>query len=56
MVYSAYGVEGAWEKFFEEDYETRIRFSHTDNRFGAQARPWAWLMISLNSTENLIDL
>jgi hypothetical protein len=28
-----------WDKFFEEDYENRIRMIHPDNRFGAEARP-----------------
>jgi hypothetical protein len=34
---SGYSIE--WEKFFEEDYENRIRAIHPDNRFGAEARP-----------------
>jgi hypothetical protein len=33
------GYETPWEKFFEEDYENRIRAIHPDNRFGAEARP-----------------
>lgn len=33
------GFETPWEKFFEEDYENRIRAIHPDNRFGAEARP-----------------
>jgi hypothetical protein len=33
------GCETPWEKFFEEDYENRIRAIHPDNRFGAEARP-----------------
>lgn len=33
------GFETPWEKFFEEDYENRIRALHPDNRFGAEARP-----------------
>lgn len=33
------GLETPWEKFFEEDYEKRIRAIHPDNRFGADARP-----------------
>jgi len=28
-----------WEKFFEDDYENRIRAIHPDNRFGAEAIP-----------------
>jgi hypothetical protein len=34
---SGYNME--WEKFFEDDYENRIRALHPDNRFGAEARP-----------------
>lgn len=34
---SGYGTE--WEKFFEDDYENRIRSIHPDNRFGAEAIP-----------------
>lgn len=33
------GFETPWEKFFEEDYENRIRAIHPDNRFGPEARP-----------------
>jgi hypothetical protein len=33
------GFETPWEKFFEEDYENRIRAIHPDNRYGAEARP-----------------
>jgi hypothetical protein len=33
------GYETPWDKFFEEDYENRIRVFHPDNRFGAEARP-----------------
>lgn len=33
------GYETPWEKFFEDDYENRIRFIHPDNRFGAEVRP-----------------
>lgn len=33
------GFETPWVKFFEEDYENRIRAIHPDNRFGAEARP-----------------
>lgn len=33
------GEETVWEKFFEDDYENRIRVIHPDNRFGAEARP-----------------
>jgi hypothetical protein len=33
------GFHTPWEKFFEEDYESRIRAIHPDNRFGAEARP-----------------
>lgn len=34
---SGYGRD--WEKFFEDDYENRIRAIHPDNRFGAEAIP-----------------
>jgi hypothetical protein len=34
---SGYNTE--WEKFFEDDYQNRIRAIHPDNRFGAEARP-----------------
>lgn len=34
---SGYNTES--EKFFEEDYENRIRAIHPENRFGAEARP-----------------
>lgn len=33
------GYETPWDKFFEQDYENRIRAIHPDNRFGAEARP-----------------
>jgi hypothetical protein len=33
------GFPTPWEKFFEWDYENRIRVFHPDNRFGAEARP-----------------
>lgn len=33
------GYETPWDKFFEDDYENRIRFMHPDNRFGAEIRP-----------------
>ena len=33
------GDENVWEKFFEDDYENRIRVIHPENRFGAEARP-----------------
>ena len=33
------GFETPWEKFFEEDYENRIRAIHPDNRFCAESRP-----------------
>lgn len=33
------GYDKGWEKFFEDDYENRIRAMHPDNRFGAEARP-----------------
>lgn len=36
---SVVGFETPWEKFFEEDYENRIRAIHPDNRFGAEVRP-----------------
>ncbi len=34
---SGYGAY--WEKFFEDDYENRIRAIHPDNRFGAEVIP-----------------
>lgn len=34
-----YGHSTDYERFFEEDYENRIRSIHPDNRFGAEARP-----------------
>jgi hypothetical protein len=34
-----FGHTTPWEKFFEEDYENRIRAIHPDNRFGPEARP-----------------
>lgn len=34
---SGFGTE--WDKFFEVDYENRIRAIHPDNRFGAEAIP-----------------
>jgi hypothetical protein len=33
------GLGTDWEKFFEDDYENRIRAIHPDNRFGAEAVP-----------------
>jgi hypothetical protein len=36
---SVIGFETPWEKFFEEDYENRIRAIHPDNRFGSEVRP-----------------
>jgi hypothetical protein len=33
------GYETEWEKFFEDDYENRIRAIHPANRFGAEAIP-----------------
>jgi hypothetical protein len=33
------GDENVWEKFFEDDYENRIRVIHPDSRFSAEARP-----------------
>jgi hypothetical protein len=33
------GWETEWERFFEEDYDNRIRAIHPDNRFGAEAVP-----------------
>jgi hypothetical protein len=32
------GFPTPWEKFFEWDYENRIRAFHPDNRFRAEAR------------------
>ena len=55
-VYESYGVDGSWEKFFEEDYEHRVRFMHPDSRFGAEARPWLMADSFLELNENLIDL
>lgn len=31
------GYKTEWDKFFEDDYENRIRAIHPDNRFGAEA-------------------
>jgi hypothetical protein len=33
------GYDTEWDRFFEEDYENRIRAIHPDNRFGAEAIP-----------------
>ncbi|WP_158785895.1 hypothetical protein [Granulicella sp. L46] len=55
-VYDAYGFEGVWEKFFEDDYANRIRFIHPENRYGAQARPWGFADDFFELNENLIDL
>ena len=56
-VYEAYGIkEYDWEYFFEEDYQTRIRFIHPGNRFGAEARPWATADDIIELNGNLIDL
>jgi hypothetical protein len=33
------GYETEWERFFEDDYDNRIRAIHPDNRFGAEAIP-----------------
>jgi len=33
------GLGMHWEKFFEDDYENRIRAIHPDNRFGAESIP-----------------
>jgi hypothetical protein len=56
-VYEAYGItEYDWEYFFEGDYQTRIRFIHPGNRFGAEARPWATADDLLELNDNLIDL
>jgi len=33
------GEKTIWTKFFETDYENRIRAIHPDNRFGAEAHP-----------------
>jgi len=55
-VYKASGISGVWEKFFEEDYENRIRFIHPDSRFGAEARPWLLADDFYELNENLIDL
>lgn len=33
------GYDTGWDKFFEDDYDNRIRAVHPDNRFGAEARP-----------------
>lgn len=55
-VYKAYGISGVWEKFFEDDYQNRIRFIHPDNRFGAEARRWLIADDFYELNENLIDL
>ena len=33
------GYQTEWDRFFEDDYENRIRAIHPDNRFGAEAIP-----------------
>jgi hypothetical protein len=33
------GYQTEWDKFFEDDYENRIRAIHPDNRFAAEAIP-----------------
>jgi hypothetical protein len=33
------GEKSMWTKFFESDYENRIRAIHPDNRYGAEAHP-----------------
>lgn len=33
------GYDTEWDKFFEGDYDNRIRAIHPDNRFGSEARP-----------------
>ncbi len=33
------GFEMEWERFFEDDYDNRVRAIHPDNRFGAEAIP-----------------
>jgi hypothetical protein len=33
------GLGTEWDRFFEEDYDNRIRVNHPDNRFGAEAIP-----------------
>lgn len=43
------GYETEWERFFEDDYDNRIRAIHPDNRFGAEAIPQF-------STEDFYDL
>lgn len=58
-VYKAYGIadeDAAWEKFFEYDYENRIRFNHPNNRFGAEARPYGLADDIHELNDNLIDL
>jgi hypothetical protein len=58
-VYQAYGIaneDAAWERFFEYDYENRIRFNHPNNRFGAEARPFGLADDIHELNDNLIDL
>lgn len=33
------GYDTGWDRFFEDDYDNRIRAVHPDSRFGAEARP-----------------
>jgi hypothetical protein len=33
------GFDTEWERFFEDDYDNRVRAIHPDNRFGAEAIP-----------------
>ena len=51
-----YGILDGPEKFFEMDYENRIRFIHPESRFGAEARPWLLADDFYELNENLIDL
>jgi hypothetical protein len=58
-VYRVYGIadeDAAWEKFFEYDCEKRIRCTHPNNRFGAEARPCGLADDIHELNDNLIDL
>jgi hypothetical protein len=50
------GVGSHWEKFFEDDYENRIRAIHPDNRFGAESIPQFLADDFLELNDELIPL
>ncbi len=55
-LYDRFQIPGELGKFFENDYENRIRFIHPDNRFGPEARSWLLADDFYELNENLIDL